>query len=111
MMIAGDPPGGPYKRWPGVRYLEDDVKGKGEPSYSIEKALKRQGGDLKGQRKSTSGGDFEMTSRPKYAGDSLSNAAGNDPMWGDGEEPGLRRRTGSLKKRLGSVKKQLRREE
>ncbi|KAL8661602.1 MAG: hypothetical protein Q9202_005430 [Teloschistes flavicans] len=32
--------GGAYKRWPGVKYLPDDLKGKGEPSYSIEKALK-----------------------------------------------------------------------
>ncbi|KAL8773253.1 MAG: hypothetical protein Q9194_004397, partial [Teloschistes cf. exilis] len=32
--------GGAYKRWPGVKYHPDDLKGKGEPSYSIEKALK-----------------------------------------------------------------------
>ncbi|KAL8671660.1 MAG: hypothetical protein Q9168_003840 [Polycauliona sp. 1 TL-2023] len=32
--------GGNYKRWPGVKYLPEDLKGKGEPSYSIEKALK-----------------------------------------------------------------------
>ncbi|QDS67854.1 hypothetical protein FKW77_007601 [Venturia effusa] len=31
---------GNYKRWPGVEYHPDDLKGKGEPSYSIEKALK-----------------------------------------------------------------------
>ncbi|KAF2187651.1 hypothetical protein K469DRAFT_661648 [Zopfia rhizophila CBS 207.26] len=32
--------GGDYRRWPGVEYLSGDLKGKGEPSYSIEKALK-----------------------------------------------------------------------
>jgi len=32
--------GGAYKRWPGEKYLPEDLKGKGEPSYSIEKALK-----------------------------------------------------------------------
>lgn len=33
-------PGGDYRRWPGVEYHPDDLKGKGEPSYTIEKALK-----------------------------------------------------------------------
>ncbi len=111
MMISGNPSGGAYKRWEGVNYHPDDVKGKGEPSYSLEKALKGQGGDLKGHRKTISGGEFEMNPRPKHAGDSLSNAAGNDPMWGDGEEYGLRRGTGSLEKKSGSVKKHLRRGE
>lgn len=40
MMIENNPEGGAYKRWPGVKYLPDDLKGKGEPSYSLEKALK-----------------------------------------------------------------------
>lgn len=33
--------GGNYKRWPGVDYHPDDIKGKGEPSYTVEKALKQ----------------------------------------------------------------------
>ncbi|KAH9879059.1 hypothetical protein J1614_002494 [Plenodomus biglobosus] len=33
-------PGGDYRRWPGQYYHPDDLKGKGEPSYTIEKALK-----------------------------------------------------------------------
>ncbi|KAK3177190.1 hypothetical protein OEA41_008519 [Lepraria neglecta] len=40
MMIENNPEGGAYKRWPGVTYLPEDLKGKGEPSYSLEKALK-----------------------------------------------------------------------
>ncbi|KAF2682465.1 hypothetical protein K458DRAFT_370358 [Lentithecium fluviatile CBS 122367] len=32
--------GGDYKKWPGVQYHPDDLKAKGEPSYTIEKALK-----------------------------------------------------------------------
>lgn len=31
---------GGYKRWPGIEYKDDDIKGKGEPSYTVEKALK-----------------------------------------------------------------------
>lgn len=111
MMTSGNPEGGAYKRWPGVNYHPDDVKGKGEPSYSVEKALQGQGDDVKGHKRLSDNGEFEMIPRPKYAADSLSNAAGNDAMWGDGEKPAFRRRTGSLKKKLGSVKRRLRREE
>ncbi len=59
MMIDNAPEGGAYKRWPGMvypptqpplhhnilttphqQYHPSDLKGKGEPSYSLEKALK-----------------------------------------------------------------------
>lgn len=33
-------PGGDYRRWPGQKYLPEDLKGKGEPSYSVDRALK-----------------------------------------------------------------------
>jgi len=37
MMIAN---GGNYKRWPGVDYAPDDLEGVGEPTYSLDKALR-----------------------------------------------------------------------
>lgn len=111
MMVSGNPEGGAYKRWPGVDYHPDDVKGKGEPSYSIERALKGHDGGLEGHRQASNRGDIEMTSRPNYAGATLSNAAGTDAVWGDGQESGLRRTTGSLKKKLGNIRKRLRRDE
>ncbi|KAF8865314.1 hypothetical protein BDZ45DRAFT_736426 [Acephala macrosclerotiorum] len=40
LMREPDAPGGAYKRWDHVKYLPEDYKGKGEPSFSIEKALK-----------------------------------------------------------------------
>jgi len=40
LMREPDAPGGAYKRWEHVKYLPEDLKGKGEPSFSIEKALK-----------------------------------------------------------------------
>lgn len=43
MMTEENAPGGPYKRWSGIQYHPDDIKGKGEPSYTIEKALKEKG--------------------------------------------------------------------
>lgn len=96
MILGGNPEGGAYKRWPGLTYHPDDVKGKGEPSYSVEKALK-------GHKKALSTGEIEMTTTPQYAGD--------NEMWGDGDGPALQRRVGSLKKRLGSVRKRLHREQ
>jgi hypothetical protein len=61
LMREPDAPGGAYKRWEGVvsfpmtipgsitnvpkKYLPEDYKGKGEPSFSVEKALKDHKGD------------------------------------------------------------------
>lgn len=49
MMIEENAGGGPYKRWSGVQYHPDDIKGKGEPSYTIEKALKEKGSHEKSE--------------------------------------------------------------
>jgi hypothetical protein len=128
MMTAGNPDGGAYKRWPGMAYHPDDIKGKGEPSYSIEKALKDHkmtnvDGSDKGHKKSASS-EIELTSRPRQSGGQAqtSSVAGgadqfyrNNPMRGDGEE-GVRRSAsakekrlsgGGLKKRFGSIKRHI----
>ncbi|KAF9875798.1 hypothetical protein CkaCkLH20_06730 [Colletotrichum karsti] len=42
LMREPDAQGGAYKRWDGVRYHPDDLKGKGEPSYTYEKDLKEK---------------------------------------------------------------------
>ncbi|MCJ1313054.1 hypothetical protein MMC25_006730 [Agyrium rufum] len=65
MMIDGG-----YKRWPGVQYHPDDLKGKGEPSYTIEKQLKEDKQHRRGL--SESAGAIELQSRPR----SLSGNAG-----------------------------------
>ncbi|KAL8729195.1 MAG: hypothetical protein Q9181_005093 [Wetmoreana brouardii] len=54
--------GGDYKRWPGVKYLPEDLKGKGEPSYSIEKALKEHKAGVREHRRVMSDGQpaYEM---------------------------------------------------
>ena len=119
MMTEGGngPEGGAYRRWPGVKYEPDDVKGKGEPSYSIEKALKEHGpGEGKGHRKQMSA-DIEMSTRPRSSGGRDSLGGGDfdreNPMWGDGD-PGMlgrstsgKRLSGGLKKRFGSIKRHL----
>ncbi|KAM0329377.1 hypothetical protein ACHAQA_004684 [Verticillium albo-atrum] len=42
LMREPDAAGGAYKRWDGVKYHPDDLKGKGEPSYTYEKDLKEK---------------------------------------------------------------------
>ncbi|KAI1638806.1 hypothetical protein F4809DRAFT_234530 [Biscogniauxia mediterranea] len=42
LMREPDAPGGPYKRYEHVQYHPDDLKGKGEPSYTIERDLKER---------------------------------------------------------------------
>ncbi len=127
MMTDGNPEGGAYKRWPGVRYHPDDIKGKGEPSYSIEKALKEhKRSSMDGQhghRKSASQ-EIEMTSRSRRSHDVARTSTGaqydpENPMWGDGEQSrfaGLGRSSsgkekrmsgGGLKKRFGSIKEKI----
>ncbi|KAL6715972.1 hypothetical protein ACLMJK_006934 [Lecanora helva] len=100
LMIEGDPPGGAYKRWPGVKYLPEDLKGKGEPSYSLEKALKEH--KLHDKHIENGGQGIEM----------VSPAERRRPLSVDGEArregvAGLKREDsgeGKLRKRFGSLK-------
>lgn len=93
--------GGNYKRWPGVTYLPGDVKGKGEPSYSVDQALashKQHSASRRNRASSSSqthrrvmsdtdnvAGEYEMTScvRPASSGHegATRNGGGNEPDW------------------------------
>ncbi|KAF2452691.1 hypothetical protein BDY21DRAFT_358441 [Lineolata rhizophorae] len=53
LMVQGK--GGDYKRWPGIEYKPEDIKGKGEPSYTIEKALKDHKAKERGQADEVTG--------------------------------------------------------
>ncbi|KAL5121303.1 hypothetical protein ACEQ8H_000771 [Pleosporales sp. CAS-2024a] len=99
-------PGGDYRRWPGQEYHPDDLKGKGEPSYTIERALK--------DHKRTGESGTEMTARRHH-----SKSVGHDQAPGmvpseslNASASGIRRSntTGkgvgsSLKKRFGSLRR------
>ncbi|KIW65699.1 hypothetical protein PV04_07932 [Phialophora macrospora] len=120
MMIEGGPEGGAYKRWPGVQYQPDDIKGKGEPSYSLEKALKEhkissEGGD----GKATNGAQgIEMKTRHRSSSAVMPESVDRSG-WDDGETgTGLgrsgslsKRLSGGLKKRFGSIKRSHHRDE
>lgn len=110
--------GGNYKRWPGMDYHPDDIKGKGEPQFSIDRAHKEAKRRSRGMDANT--GDIEMTDtvRPKTADPDSSAAAasvaetssgaflGRSASTKEGNGSGKRHFSG-LKKRIGSLKKRL----
>ena len=118
MMTDVNPGGGAYKRWPGVQYHPDDIKGKGEPSYSIEKALKdhnlrdekvgSEGIEMKTQQPHRRTGSGAFSHSREASGNRTGAMASVD--WDD--SPGMnrsgsisKRLSGGLKKRFGSMKK------
>ncbi|KAG9232642.1 hypothetical protein BJ875DRAFT_466215 [Amylocarpus encephaloides] len=124
LMREPDAAGGAYKRWDHVKYHPDDLKGKGEPSFSIERALKDHKKDhrrvlsdgalayeMQPQRprlnlqSSVSGQDSTTSIRP-------ANTANNKGMLHADYEADVRRSNTSgrgvgegLKKRFGSLRR------
>ncbi|KAI0021098.1 hypothetical protein F4780DRAFT_299137 [Xylariomycetidae sp. FL0641] len=69
LMREPDAEGGAYKRWDQVQYHPDDLKGKGEPSYTIERRLKEQEAAARGHHARGLGGTqlYEMQPSPTKA--------------------------------------------
>ncbi|KAI9687035.1 MAG: hypothetical protein M1822_002445 [Bathelium mastoideum] len=77
LMVDNDPAGGGYRRWPGIDYKDDDIHGKGEPYYSLEKAIKNHKiSDEPGEEQ----GAIELRETPKGAQASSSGADARDPV-------------------------------
>jgi hypothetical protein len=128
--------GGNYKRWPGVvrhlfslllihyadcsmqEYHPDDIKGKGEPSYSIEKALKEH--KIHGDRESADRGAYgeasgiELQSNPggvdsrdpvEIVGGQQSHAELEHRAAGRASGENKRHSLNGLKKRIGSLRR------
>lgn len=119
MMVELSPGGGAYKRIPGVEYHKDDIKGKGEPSYSLEKALRdhtreRSGSGAEKTRNLAGETGWEMTDRPRRGSANPFLADGEDEKDGKGvgrSDSLSKRLSGGLKKRIGSIKRRSRHEE
>ncbi|KAK3393743.1 hypothetical protein B0H63DRAFT_26577 [Podospora didyma] len=77
LMRESDAAGGAYKRWDHVPYLDGDLKGKGEPSYTVERQLKEQKALLRKQvplpNSHANGMEYEM--QPQ----TVSNQHSTDP--------------------------------
>lgn len=100
-------PGADYKRWPDLQYHPNDLKGKGEPSYSIEKALKEH--EAAKERHGAGDKEFELAERPRPT-EEVNVAAASGQNYGDWERErrsghthklsdGIKRRVGSLRKK------------
>ncbi|OAL07333.1 hypothetical protein IQ06DRAFT_264185 [Phaeosphaeriaceae sp. SRC1lsM3a] len=97
-------PGADYRRWPGQEYHPDDLKGKGEPSFTIERALK--------DHKAIGDTGTEMRSRRRRTldHDDTPNGVSNETADAEGSGIGRSNTTGrsvgnSLKKRFGSIRR------
>ncbi|PKS12805.1 hypothetical protein jhhlp_001016 [Lomentospora prolificans] len=125
LMREPDAMGGAYKRWDGLTYHPDDLKGKGEPSYTFEEAEKSRHRRCKSSLDSSTGdagSAYEMQPHPKPYSDypskhlskspsvkvrkrSVSDAPKYTPVeQEDGNShhhSGLRRRWGSLRRKGG----------
>ena len=102
MMIGGgpgdNPEGGAYKRWPGVPYHPDDIKGKGEPSYTVEKNLKES---ERSQRSSEGREGIEMTGPINRTSADIKDGEPTRQMsTGQRLSGGIKRRVGSITKRI-----------
>lgn len=117
LMREPDAPGGAYRRYQDVQYHPDDLKGKGEPSYTIERDQKKDKG-LAAQN------SFEMETnplmakslRPKsvpvgFSSGSHTNNVGADAAAADEQKSlGRQNSTGhriseGLKRRFGSLRR------
>ncbi|KAL9610199.1 MAG: hypothetical protein Q9167_005076 [Letrouitia subvulpina] len=106
---------GNYKRWPGVNYLPSDLKGKGEPSYSLERSLKDHKAGIDHRRVASDGQPvFEMSpttsSRPSLQHNQRSSSFGTydegQQRYAEWESERRRESAGGkgLRKRFGSLK-------
>ncbi|QUC17211.1 uncharacterized protein UV8b_01452 [Ustilaginoidea virens] len=100
LMREPDAPGGAYKRWDsGLQYHPDDLKGKGEPSFTIEQELGKDKQQRRRHRSSDPSG-FEMQSMSQDA-EASNAAAGIQRSHTTGKKlsGGLRRRFGSSRRK------------
>ncbi|KAI2472583.1 hypothetical protein F4781DRAFT_343898 [Annulohypoxylon bovei var. microspora] len=108
LMREDDAPGGPYKRWDHVKYHPDDLKGKGEPSYTIQEDRKRQ----KRMQRNTlcPTGDYEMQPTAHTSGRSNKNVADvtvhrSASLGSSGpSSPRAKRLSDGIKRRIGSLR-------
>ncbi|KAF2253466.1 hypothetical protein BU26DRAFT_515821 [Trematosphaeria pertusa] len=99
-------PGGDYRRWPGVTYHPDDIKGKGEPYFTIDKALKEHkkygdsGTELRSRRRNVSLGTADVpNSFPAESFEGGNAGVGRSNTTGKSMGSALKKRFGSLRRR------------
>ncbi|KAI0178776.1 hypothetical protein GGR52DRAFT_569684 [Hypoxylon sp. FL1284] len=108
LMREADAPGGAYKRWDHVNYHPNDLKGKGEPSYTLEEKLKEQG---RLRRSTDRAGVYEMqpTARTTGVSDKNNNVHVRERSGSlDSAGPSnakTKRLSDGIKRRIGSIRR------
>ncbi|PCD43137.1 hypothetical protein AU210_002239 [Fusarium oxysporum f. sp. radicis-cucumerinum] len=113
LMREPDAVGGAYKRWDGIQYHPDDLKGKGEPSYTYEKDLKEQKRFRRGEPV-----EYELSSnmrgskRPPFSHNrSFSENPRTTPEFSNGTDirrnnsTGKHRLSDGIRRRFGSMRR------
>lgn len=127
LMREPDAPGGAYKRWDHVvsfpstpceclsdnlqKYLPEDYKGKGEPSFSLERAIKKE--DQSSHRRLLSvPNSYEMQPQGRPGANRQRSISGSDVTLSSQQDSGIGRsnttgrRVGEgLKRRFGSLRR------
>ncbi|KAI9163122.1 hypothetical protein HJFPF1_04721 [Paramyrothecium foliicola] len=122
LMRESDAGGGPYKRWDGIKYHPDDLKGKGEPSYTYDKEKAKGKGLQRGEYEMQSGvnGDGLLgpapllrsvsnsdkrytTSTAVVADESSASGVRRSNTTGKKLSEGLKRRFGSIRRKRDST--------
>ncbi|TQV96483.1 hypothetical protein V2A60_003120 [Cordyceps javanica] len=114
LMREPDAPGGAYRRYDFIDYLPDDLKGKGEPSYTIERDIKRGNGGREDaiemesnplmakslrHRKSASVGESSSSNVSHTVNGADEHGLGRHNSTGRRISEGLKRRFGSLRRK------------
>ncbi|POR35498.1 Uncharacterized protein TPAR_04319 [Tolypocladium paradoxum] len=116
LMREPDAAGGAYKRWPHIPYHPDDLKGKGEPSFTVERDLKARkhgarlsepGPNAYEMQPGVNGGEPVRQRSASNAAEASSTGAAYNGSYGlqrshsTGKKisEGLRRRWGSLRRK------------
>ncbi|KAJ4114806.1 hypothetical protein NW768_011360 [Fusarium equiseti] len=114
LMRERDAQGGAYKRWDDIQYHPNDLKGKGEPSYTYEKDLKEKKRVQRGEPN-----EYELSSnigssskRPGMSHNrSFSDHPRTTPEYSNGSDIRRNNSTGrhklsdGLRKRFGSIRR------
>ncbi|KAI1774767.1 hypothetical protein F4818DRAFT_72481 [Hypoxylon cercidicola] len=109
VMRETDAPGGPYRRYDGINYHPDDLKGKGEPAYTLEEKLKEQ--ERLKQRSSDHSGVYEMQPTARTTGvnsknDNILARERSASLDSAGPSTGRSKRlSDGIKRRIGSIRR------
>ncbi|TAQ87468.1 hypothetical protein B7494_g4199 [Chlorociboria aeruginascens] len=88
LMREPDAAGGAYKRWAELNYHPNDLKGKSEPSYTIEKALNDHKGNAHRRIMSDGGSAYEMQPGKASLGRQRSASGNHTDLVGEGKTTG-----------------------